>query len=465
MSSSYNPGGQNVRVVSDLSRFEFESPTPKIRSRNPTPPSNNHSSQTESPQLLHKPSFHDEILSEPRPPFTGRQRSRTLIEIAESSTLPKARDNTYDYDDIYKYYEKQSNSSVADLSNAEGFYPYPSSLKDEPVPTNGFGLSTFPEQHSVGTPITNQTSIMNPHTSGTLTNNNYFNNNYKDKDLPPIMDTQQYYQFTNNVSDESVYKSNDTLSFSSKQQKTENHLVKSVMNRRLFSFRPGNIMNDEGFEGREIVITVNFLLYFFEMIVAIIIIILSSVLVREDMDIASGIYRYFIADSAISLIISILFMTTVVNFEKRNGSFYVTCACILSLVSFIITISTVIPSDACKTASICSTRKANSAFLIISFFLWLIDLVMFLTTLYISRLNLLTELNFDYSHKGLEKEFNKSLSDGSTVNFNQEHNDDLLDPRSGQPLRQYYLNEVGEMYELTDDFDVRGKNKIIVYTV
>lgn len=463
MLSPYHSGGQNVRVVSDLSRFEFESPTPKIRSRNPTPPSgsDNHTFQAQSPQLHNKPSFHDDILSEPRPPFSGRQRSRTLLEIAESSTLPKARDNTYDYDDIYKYYEKQSNSSVA--SNADGFHPYPSSLKDEPI-NNGFGLSTSPA-NNIGTPITNQTSLFNPHTSGTLTNNNYFNNNYKDKDLPPIMDTRQYYQFTKNVSDDSVYKSNDTVSFTSKQQKTENHLVKSVMNRRLFSFKPGNIMNDEGFEGREVVITINFLLYLFEMTVAIIIIILSSVLVREDHDISSGIYKYFIADSAISLIVSVLFMTTIVNFEKRNGSFYVTCACVMSLVSFIITVSTVIPSDACKTASICSTRKANSAFLIISFFLWLIDLVMFLTTLYISRLNLLSELNFDYSNKGLEKEFNKSLSDGSTVNFNQDHGDDLLDPRSGQPLRQYYLNEMGEMYELTDEFDVRGKNKIIVYTV
>ncbi|EGV63790.1 hypothetical protein CANTEDRAFT_113831 [Yamadazyma tenuis ATCC 10573] len=273
------------------------------------------------------------------------------------------------------------------------------------------------------------------------------------------MDPTQYYQHNHNGS--SLIKSIDANSMTSKQKLMEDHLVKSVMHRPLFKIPARKLLkNDDFYEEKDITITLNFVLYFFEMIVSIIIVTLSSVLLNTDDNISVGIYRFFIADSSIALIVSLLFISTLINFEKRNGSFYVTVSLILSFVSFVITISTILPSDSCATSSICSVRKANSAFIIISMFLWLCDLVSFLTILYISRMNLLTDLNFDFADKGLQAEYNASVSSG----YNEKDND-LIDPTSGQPLREYYLNEMGEMFEMTNDFDVRGKTKIIVYTI
>ena len=52
-------------------------------------------------------------------------------------------------------------------------------------------------------------------------------------------------------------------------------------------------------------------------------------------------------------------------------------------------------------------RRGMGAIVIISTFLWVTNMVMFVTTLYISRLNLLEDLNFDYSRKGINDEFNQ----------------------------------------------------------
>lgn len=475
--SSHLYGQQNARVVSDLSRFEFESPNPRNRSRNPTPPSLDESpevidlgpegrfkSHTELPTSF----FEDNV----RPPDPGPvQKPRTLLEIAENNNaLPRVRDSSFDYHDIYQYYEKPSTSSLVDENNRPNeFVPYPSSLNGDhqtPIQTlpyntnNSLGIPSIPDDDltTVKT-MTNQTSMM-PSTPMTKFTNM---SNFKDKDLPPIMQPGDYYKHPNGS--ESLYKSGETASMTSKQKKMENVLVKNVMNRPLFRLPAERVLHDELYEGKEIVITANFVLYFFEMMIAIIVIILSSILEKEDHRIDSGIYRYFIADGAISLIISLLFMTTLIDFEKRNGSFYCTAAMVISMVSFILSISVIIPNDNCATSSLCKLRKADSAFIIISAFLWLIDLTMFLTTLYISRLNLLDDLNFDYSNRGLTKGFNKSISSGSTVDFNEALKNDLIDPTSGQPLKEYYLNETGEMFELNNDFDVRGKHKIIVYTI
>lgn len=471
----------DARVVSDLSRFEFETPSPRIRSRN--------SSIDEQPEVIDlghsgfrshtdlPPSFFEDNVPVPDP-GPPPQRQKTLLEIAEANNaLPRKDPNatmnsaSFDYDDIYQYYEKPSTSSLVDEHrNPKEFVPYPSSIRNDhetPVQSlpyntkNSVEIPSIPPDDltTVKTPMTNATSIM-PSTPMTKFTNM---TNYRDKDLPPIMQPSEFYKQKNPNDSESLYKGS-TLSLTSKQKEMEKHLVKSVMNRPLLSFPAEQILRDEMYEGQQITITANFVLYFFEMIISIIIIALSSVLEKEDGRIDSGIYRYFIADGTISLIISLLFMTTLVSFEKRNGSFYCTAAMVISLVSFILSISVIIPNKDCPSASICRLRKANSAFVIVSAFLWLIDLTMFLTTLYISRMNLLDDLNFDYSNRGLTKGFNASISSES-LSYNNEKSNELIDPTSGQPLKEYYLNESGEMFELTNDFDVRGKHKIIVYTI
>jgi hypothetical protein len=76
---------------------------------------------------------------------------------------------------------------------------------------------------------------------------------------------------------------------------------------------------------------------------------------------------------------------------------------------------------------------------------------MFLTTLYISKLNLLDDINFDYQEVG------SNQSRISRIPPMPEP-EELL-------LQKFILNEKGEMYPVQGQMNVEGRNKILVYTL
>lgn len=244
----------------------------------------------------------------------------------------------------------------------------------------------------------------------------------------------------------------------SRQKRLEVDLIKRVMNRPLLSIPARYLVGTERYENQMLNISANFFLYLFEILFSISVITLSGVLLNLDHDLGKGFFQFFMADAVISLFVSVLFITTVINFEKRNGSFYCLAATLLKVVSFIMVTSHVIPQP-CASKTVCSIRRAISAMIIISTFLWIGNLVMFLTTLYISRLNLLNDINFDYSDRGLNTAFNEPQ-----VLQEKSHFDDLTDPVTGERLKEFYLDNFGDMYEIQHRLEVQGKNKIIVYT-
>ncbi|ODV66429.1 hypothetical protein HYPBUDRAFT_153275 [Hyphopichia burtonii NRRL Y-1933] len=103
-------------------------------------------------------------------------------------------------------------------------------------------------------------------------------------------------------------------------------------------------------------------------------------------------------------------------------------------------------------------RKAASAFIIISTFVWMTDLVMFLTTLYISRLNLLNDINFDYSNSGTNDNFVNKTLHNRPQNF-----DPTIDPSTGRPWPQYYMKADGEIVRYDGSFNPTGIERLIVY--
>lgn len=455
---AFHPYGQHdIRVVSDLSRYQFQNITPRNRSRDATPTSIYNEAESVD-MLLQPPAMHrqpgvplpryipdpktlefvtpvqDHQLAEaPRP---EPEKRRTLLEIAElSMALPRNRKPETNYtvqNEIYNHYMKPSEYSFGGGDDEKSdFAPYPQSL---------LGRSHEPY---LSPPV--------PSKEGRY------------EDLPAMLLTKDYLN-PRRLKDKlkGHHPSSDNASLDSRRKDMEVHLVKNVMNKPLFLLNMGAVLNKQGYADRHFTITAHFLIYLFEIILAIIVITLSSLLVRQDRSVARGIYTYFIIDGLISLIVSFLFVTTVINFEKRNGSFYCLAACLLTVISFIIVTSKVITTKSCKTEAICLMRNATSAFIIVSTFIWVTNLVMFLTTLYISRLNLLEDINFDYSNRGVDREYNeKQMAQSQGYHA---VDDGLYDPQSGKPLKEYYLNEHGEMYEIDDKMEVRGKNKIIVYT-
>lgn len=384
-------GGHDIRVVSDLSRFDCEDARPRIRSRNTTPNS-----------ILHSEADNFESKSRTQP----------------SEYAPQ--------NEIYQYYMKPSTINLDTMSE---FAPYPTSVKGD-------------------NPLIPQLAPESP--------SNFHNSANFNKELPPI--SGEYFHAVNSSTltfheKGSLYPdkdSNDVRSFTTRQKEMEEILIKLVMNKPLFSVDLNKVIRDPNVD-KTVTITANVLLYIFEVISAIIVITLSAILETRDSAISKGIYRYFIADQILSLITALLFITTVINFEKRNGSFYCTAACILTIVSFIMVVAVVLPHNHCPSKSVCDMRKAVSSFIIVSTLVWISDLVMFLTTVYISRLNLLEDINFDYSNRGLNNE-----SPAVRV-------DPAIDPATGKPWPQYYMKGDGEIIEYDGSFNTEGAHRLIVY--
>lgn len=408
------------RVVSDLSRFQHGDITPRNRSRNTTPTS----------------------LEIGAVEMNGAHE-RGPLDHRNNSTR-------YNYqDDIYKHYMKPSVSTTSDTKGA--FVPYPQSLSGKEskvlLPYNNeaaLALPSLPSFHTNHLDNSNET----------LASASTFPPKIE-KELPPIIDASVYN--LKRASETSLYDPRGELqSISSRKKELENELIKNVMNRPIMTLPTRHIVGHDDYVDSEINITANFLLYIFEMILAIIVITLSSILSENDHKISISIYRYLVADGAVSLIVSFLFITTVINFEKRNGGFYCLVAAIMTLASFILATAVLIPNSNCSTKSICTMRKAVAGFIIVSFFVWLSNLVMLMTTYYISNLNLLSDINFDYSDRGIDTQYNETKQPYS------QYGD--IDSETGRPLKEYILNDNGEMYEVNSQMQVRGRNKIIVYT-
>ncbi|CUM56092.1 uncharacterized protein AC631_01463 [Debaryomyces fabryi] len=412
------------RVISDLSRFEYSTGGPRNRSRNTTPTSIDTKSMTDSKY--------------------GDFGNETQYHVDST--------NHGYLNDIYKHYMKPSFGSFNDADNS--FVPYPTSLSDKDskilLPYNNKAALDLPSLPSFNTLHIDQSNDTLCSSSSTLPSKT-------NKELPPIMATEEYVK-QNEKDTESAYTPQpDLQSLSSRRKDLEHDLIKKVMNRPVASFPVGTMTGSQIYGDTHVTITANFILYVFEIIIAIIVVTLCSVLAQKDNKLDNSVYRYLIADGIVSLIVLLLFITTVINFEKRNGNFYCLVAAVMNFVSFVIAIAVLIPNSNCANESICTMRKAAAGFIIISFCLWLSNLVMLLTTYYISNLNLLQDINFDYSNRGLDSNYNETIQNRPVPYI------EPTSPDSNQPLREYLLNENGEMYEVQDPAQVIGRSKIIVY--
>lgn len=426
---SFRPfGDHDVRVVSDLLRFDFENAAPRVRSRNTTPNS------VDIPLAKNPPRAIIELSPE------QKHRAKPVLE-------PRS-DDYVSTSDIYLYYTKAHTKQALAT-----FAPYPPSV--------------YEENQNIRIPSQPKTPSSPKVTVDPIAKDNYetyYSPRVRNKDLPPDPMTpiqnihynkseryphekSPYIDQSHKSPHQSPYKTKkeaDTLSVDLRQKVLEEKLLRMVMNGPHFSFTV---------EGRRYSITINFLLYVFEIISAIIVITLAGILANNDANIGRGFYQYFIADQVLSLLTAVLFLTNVVNYEKRNGSFYCVVAAVLTLVSFIMVVLVILLQQQCALAHICRMRKAMSLFIIISTFVWFCDLVMFLTTMYISRLDLLEEVNFDFSGKG-------AVTHGPA---GPQLVDPSIDPATGKPIPQFFMRDNGEMIEYDGSYDVSAAHKMIVY--
>jgi hypothetical protein len=238
------------------------------------------------------------------------------------------------------------------------------------------------------------------------------------------------------------------------EKQLEQDLVQRVMNPPVWTITRKYEVDQDVWEESKYTISTFTLLHGFESVAAIILVILASLLIDRDSAIPSGYYKYLLSDLIVTLAISIFFITKTVTYESRNAVLYCLVALAMKLVSFIIVIVVVVPTTECATTQVCAMRRTLVAFIIIGVVIWLINCVAYLTTLYISRLDMISILPHPITTTTTATEKQNLPPQPTPASNNMDHS---------SVLKEYYLNDLGEMNELTNDVDVVDKQKVIVY--
>lgn len=291
----------------------------------------------------------------------------------------------------------------------------------------------------------------------------------------------------------------------------QHDLVKRVMNPPMLKFKLRKEIDQDQYYETEYTILGFLVLHIFEMICGIVSTTISAILIDRDNAFEPAVYRYILADLIITLVISLLFVTRAINYESRNGVFYSVCATILKIASFVLVVADVLPNDDCK-SNICPMRQTLALFIIICTFLWVINLVIFLTTVYVLRLDLFQGLPQNYSlvpgdalppqvtpSQAVSVEEHPMLLEKHLLRLQASrapstlHPPDLVPDAPGpgtlpltggppptlqgdsvprndyyeypdkKPLPEYFLTDDGEMYEMAPDVSVKGKQKVVLY--
>lgn len=493
---------EGVRVVSDMSRFEYDSETPQFRSRNPTPPSG-------LAYNLPKPAINDYTdtlnipMNAPKVSLTAQQLEEVLVD---EGPTPPHKDSSYRrLSSMYSQPQPQhSNTSPSRIDTqtpghqqhqvqpqqydqhftperlrpSSSYYP----LSRRYSIGSSFPPGHYPPPSHLYLPAYEQAQYQSQIQNQALENN----------ELPPMPQPGELVELppTGNglrrFLPETVFQKNPKKNF------LRHMLLQQVMNKPVYHFPERDF--DTNIFINTTHISYHFFLYFFEVIFEIIVIILSAMLLSSDKNVDYGIYRYFIGSSVVEVVIALGFLTTIIDFENRNGNFYCIIATVLCSISFIITCSQLL-GKGCPNGNVCGMRRALLSFVIMSTFLWIITLTMYVTTLYVAKLDSLEEFIFHtqpvHNNNELPPQLTTSEYAASVARSPQtqqsagaktEEIDDVVgattatapkhtkttttfvDPETGVPLKQFYLSEQGEMYELQSPAGYEHHNKILVYT-
>lgn len=412
------------RIVSDISRFEYEKHLPRKRSRNSSP--------TEIKSLP----IHPVLLEPPRHIIHDTQ------ELNLGSSIYEMRDDLYDF---YK------GPSLVSLPRDRGYTPYP------PLPPP-MGIQ---EPSLVNPPMPPPKDLRSLYGS-----RNILQARHDHQDLPAMQEPQDFMAHQQDLLPQR------TPARQKEVYSPEEVLLGRLINRPLFPSRYDEAL-DYG-QLNNYIFTANNLVDFIQIAFGVIITTIASVLASIDNRIDAGYYRYFIAVGVIVLVVGLLFITKTINFERRKGVLYCLLASVLTGVALILSIATIATDNNCQTAEICQMRKVLATFSILSFFLWVCALMVFLTVLYISKLILLKKLDLDYPanepHYPMMEKLRPSTvyREDTTLGYVTDTTevDEMRQSRRQSQLASvphYFFDENGKMYPLERDQDLRGTTTMIVH--
>ncbi|ODV63197.1 uncharacterized protein ASCRUDRAFT_18835, partial [Ascoidea rubescens DSM 1968] len=105
-----------------------------------------------------------------------------------------------------------------------------------------------------------------------------------------------------------------------------------------------------------------------------------------DNEISKRVWSFLISQSSIILAVSLLFLFKIMDFEHNNGIFYCLASCGLTISAMGVCIGILQTRNCGMDIDSCRIRRAITALICTSTFIWVIILVQFLIVFYVSRL-------------------------------------------------------------------------------
>lgn len=442
---------------------------------------------------------HDTVLPRSTTPAYSREPQPPLAHPLAPAPPPV----TSRLDPDYHYYVLQGTHQQRRPSG--GDRPYPTDTNRGPptpptkdsrfqhMPPMAPGLNTTPLRHQLEskhpTPYNSRHPLENPLLPASAARNS--------DDLPAMTEPSQLLE---NAPADTTAGYIPPLRRNRKYDPRKQDLVKQVMNLSFIVHQRRQVDQEQMVDTEYLILGLG-VIHIFEVICCIILTTILAILLDRDDSIAKGYYQYVLADLTITLAISILFLTRAINYESRNGVFYTIVATLLKIALFVVVVAVVNPVHDCV-SNICPMRRALTLFVIICTFLWMINLVMYLTTLYVAKLDLLNPSKAQYQplNELPEQPLPSQAVEGGGIGPGSppygammdsmpapypgaggggdathlppplplsedlsEKNDDYYKYPDNRPLKEYFLTADNEMYEKSSEVDTRGKQKVILY--
>lgn len=217
-----------------------------------------------------------------------------------------------------------------------------------------------------------------------------------------------------------------------------------------------------------------------QMAIQIAVICLCAQAMKNDLQqISHSVWAYLIAQGLIVLAISTLFCFRVIRMSRNGAIFYSLVAWGLSIAGFGVVLGCIMTKLCSNTKTYCHIRKGVTGIVCLSAFLWLIELVTFLTIIYVSRLNIIPDpyeedaFNVDPAYiepiPVPEPAFSTNPQDShqflkTPASIFPPPPPQTADTAVPEDVKKFIVTETG-LDEVTDPSQLIGKKRVEIYAV
>lgn len=195
----------------------------------------------------------------------------------------------------------------------------------------------------------------------------------------------------------------------------------------------------------------------------IVIAITAESIQKKDSAVPIQVFSYLIAQAAISLLISLVFLLRIVRVNYRGSIFYASISATLTFVAFGLVLGFLMNSECtANDLQVCHFRRATTGMVSLSTFIWLSEMVIFLTIILVALLEDVLPI------PALRKIENRPFiaEEKSFMDHDNDHYDSdeqtIQDTNQEFIVKRYIITENG-MEPVTSEEELQNKVKVELY--